>query len=192
MELRADVVEHCKAAVANWQEASANGQLVDNIHVLHGNALHIDISRGEACFGFDRIYIGAAIRLGQLHQFAELLKPGGILVGPVEDELVKIVRVETDSSEEPTFCKSVLSEVNFSPLLSRPNLSTTLPSRVWEPSSHQLYPQSSRACSKALMLCAQSGFLQEETSTAPKINLAALLPQALWLEILSYAHRDCK
>lgn len=47
-----------------------------------GNGLEIDATKGECQFGFDRIYVGAAVQRSYLNKFAELLRPGGILVAP--------------------------------------------------------------------------------------------------------------
>mmetsp|Transcript_27675 Transcript_27675/g.40864 ORF Transcript_27675/g.40864 Transcript_27675/m.40864 type:complete len:573 (+) Transcript_27675:772-2490(+) len=64
-----------------------------HLEIVHGNALHISSSKGESVVGFDRIYIGAALDSVDLHKLTALLSPGGILVGPVEDELIKVTRV---------------------------------------------------------------------------------------------------
>lgn len=190
VELFNDVVEHSKQSICTWQWACSGHDHVSNIHIVHGNALQIVCTRGEASFGFDRIYIGAAIRFSQLQRFVSLLKPGGILVGPVEDELIKITRSGTVQPEGLEFTKEILAEVNFAPLLCHPSKPTTLPSRVWEPSNHKLYPLSFRTCSKTLLLCCHAR--SESTDAGNNVNAASMLPQALWLEILSYVHRDCK
>ena len=53
-----------------------------NIEIYRGNALNLNLEKGECGLGFDRIYIGAAIEKSHLPRFKQLLKPGGVLVGP--------------------------------------------------------------------------------------------------------------
>ena len=147
--------------------------------------------------GFDRIYIGAAIEDYQLPMFKGLLKPGGILIGPVDGELLKIVRLETSGdgpgTEARAFSQAVLSPVRFAPLLSHPRIATVIPARVWSPSLHQFYPDSFRDSCKTLLLCSRSDYIQEvQPQPRENVNTASMLPRAVWLEILSYTHRDCK
>ena len=61
-----------------------------HIIVVKGNGLNITKTRGEGVVGFDRIYIGAAVDRDDLESITKLLTPGGILVGPVDDDLVCI------------------------------------------------------------------------------------------------------
>jgi protein-L-isoaspartate O-methyltransferase len=83
IEVHDDVIEHAKAAITRWKEASSTpAQNICNIDILHGNALELDTDKGECALGFDRIYVGAAIDKEDLSKFTKLLKPGGILVGP--------------------------------------------------------------------------------------------------------------
>jgi hypothetical protein len=147
--------------------------------------------------GFDRIYIGAAIELYQLAMFKKLLKPGGILVGPIDGELMKIVRLQTSCDrsgvEAQEYSQEVLSPVRFAPLVSHPRIETVIPARVWAPSLHQFYPDSFRGSCKTLLLCSHSDYIQVvQPQPREKVNAASMLPRAVWLEILSYTHRDCK
>ena len=130
----------------------------------------------------------------------------------VEAELVKIVRVghrtnridtsssarmEVDDSSKlsPTeFSQQVLSDVRFAPLLETPRISTVLPSKVWDPSVHHNYPDSFRDSCREILLCSHAPHVQGPPPVQPKqtVNAACLLPRVLWMEILSYTHRDCK
>jgi protein-L-isoaspartate(D-aspartate) O-methyltransferase len=56
-----------------------------------GNALSLD-SRTSPASRYDRIYVAAQGERKELERLRGLLKPGGILVGPFEDELVKVSR----------------------------------------------------------------------------------------------------
>jgi protein-L-isoaspartate O-methyltransferase len=58
-----------------------------------GNIFSLDTQQGECCIGFDRIYIGAAVSQRELPVLAELLKPGGILVGPGTWHAVSFFRI---------------------------------------------------------------------------------------------------
>jgi hypothetical protein len=155
------------------------------------------VEAGECGLGFDRIYIGAAIEIYQLPMFKGLLKPGGILIGPVDGELMKIVRLQTSAdspgTEARAFSQAVLSPVRFAPLISHPRIETVIPARVWAPSLHQFYPDNFRDSCKTLLLCSRSDYAQEvQPQPREKVNTASMLPRAVWLEILSYTHRDCK
>lgn len=139
IEIHEDVVQHCKESIASWKIAYPPARRIHHIDIIRGNALEVDTEKGECALGFDRIYIGAAIEKHQLQQFKKLLKPGGILVGPgkfsisqqissllgvyltdlmlvhtVEDELVKVVRIQIPANEamkrvENLFNKSFLA-----------------------------------------------------------------------------------
>jgi protein-L-isoaspartate O-methyltransferase len=82
VEIHEDVVEHAKNAVNAWKEAYPPGRKIQNIEFFHGNALEMNTDEGECAFGFDRIYIGAAVETTHLNIFKKVLKPGGILIGP--------------------------------------------------------------------------------------------------------------
>ncbi|CAL8105333.1 unnamed protein product [Calicophoron daubneyi] len=63
---------------------------------------------------YDRIYVGAAVQnRAQLWSILRLLRVGGILVAPVQDELVKITRLSADRISGVN-----LLSVSFAPLLS--------------------------------------------------------------------------
>jgi protein-L-isoaspartate O-methyltransferase len=222
IEIHEDVVQHCKESIASWKQAYPPARSIHHIDIIRGNALEVDTDKGECALGFDRIYIGAAIEKHQLPRFQKLLKPGGILVGPgtysisqplssllgahlndlmlvhtVEDELVKVVRIRIPANEahreSREFVQQVLSGVRFSPLVSHPAIKTVIPALIWNPSIHQYYPDSFRMSSKALLLCSHSNYTQPvKPQPQEQTNVASMVPRALWMEILSYTHRDCK
>eukprot|EP00956_Cyclotella_meneghiniana_P045566 scaffold374518_cov63-Cyclotella_meneghiniana.AAC.1 len=89
------------------------------IQVVQGNGLNIQKEKGESVVGFDRIYIGAAVDKADFDNIVGLLSPGGILVGPVDDELVKVVRVGKISFEiEEDMAGSRMNEEFTSQILS--------------------------------------------------------------------------
>lgn len=197
IEIHDDAIEHCNEAIASWKESCPAAQKIDHIDIIHGNALELDVDVGECALGFDRIYIGAAIEVYQLPMFKNLLKPGGILVGPVDGELMKVVRLQTPADalgmETRDFTEELLSPVRFAPLVSQPKIETVIPARIWTPSLHQYYPDSFRDSCKAVLLCSHANYTQPvKPEPKEKVNTACMLPRALWLEILSYTHRDCK
>ena len=81
VEVSAETIAHARESLQHWQEANPHLE-IPNLEIIHGNALNIDLDQGEARVGFDRIYLGAAISRQGLHRVAQLLRPGGILVGP--------------------------------------------------------------------------------------------------------------
>jgi len=207
VEIHKDAVDHSKASIEKW--TNATGKLAKDlpqIEILHGNGLHISSTSGESIVGFDRIYIGAAVGGSDLPSLTKLLRPGGILVGPVNDELVKVIRIGSsdskkgvdrmDTTEEYTsddFAQQVLSSVRFSPLLLTPKVDVIIPSRIWQPDMHKFYPDSFRKACKEIMLCSHSDFVQPLPPVPEKkncTNLAAMLPQVIWMEILSYTSRS--
>lgn len=195
MEVHQDVIRHSEAAIAAWKRAYPEGRKIQHIHIIHGNALELQADKGECALGFDRIYIGAAIETENLALFKKLLKPGGILVGPVDDELVKVVRsqrpVPNDADE---FSVQVISAVRFAPLIARPAMKTVIPAPVWSPEEHMFYPDSFRVACKQVLLCSNAKRDQPTKPQPPpkNVNAASMLPRALWMEVLSYTHRDCK
>jgi hypothetical protein len=119
----------------------------------------------------------------------------------VDDELVKVVRLPASSSSASAaplsaseqFSQQVLSGVRFAPLIHRPLLKTVIPSRVWSPAVHQYYPDSFRKSCKELLLCSHASYDQPVVPQPSKaVNLASLLPTGVWMEIMSYTHRNCK
>ena len=110
------------------------------------------------------------------------------------DELIKVVkshRFSPDSDQK--YITTVISGVRFAPLLSSPNILTIIPARVWSPSSHHLYPNSFRGACRELLLCSNSSKKQPvQVKPVEKVNVASILPRALWVEVLSFTNRDCK
>ena len=180
--------------------------IVYNI-VIKGNGLNIMKTRGEGVVGFDRIYIGAAVDRDDLENITKLLTPGGILVGPVDDDLVKVTRVgvvskdlEDDTENEDSslaglneeFTSQILSGVRFAPLTTSSAV-TVIPANVWNPSSH--VSAEFKQASMQLLMCASSQLVQplpRVPTEVERTNVASMLPKTLWLEVLSYTHRNCK
>lgn len=221
VELHTDVVQHCKASIAKWKSNTVEEKneisifhFMDNtadIQIIKGNGLNILKDVGESVVGFDRIYIGAAVDKEDLANITKLLSPGGILVGPADDELVKVVRVgnisleleddhnvgtETDNSSltglNEEFTSQILSGVRFAPLVMSPIVKTIIPATVWNPSDQRGYPTEFKCASMQLLMCSNSEVIQplpRVPSREERFNVAAILPKYLWLEVLSYTHR---
>ena len=112
----------------------------------------------------------------------------------VGDELVKIVRSKIENPDGiEQFDTRVISGVRFAPLLSEPSIQTVIPACVWDPSNHTIYPDSFRGACNQLLLCSNAS-RNQPVKVVPrnKVNAASMLPRALWVEILSFTHRNCK
>lgn len=192
VEIHEDVLSHSREAIAAWKKDQSRSEEISNIDLIQGNALELNTNTGECALGFDRIYIGAAIQRYSLAMFKKMLKPGGVLVGPVGDELLKIIRSQCETSEEnQQFTTRVISGVRFAPLLVDPSIPTVIPARVWDPSSHGLYPDTFRGACNQLLLCSNASRDQPvKVIERNKVNAASMLPRALWVEILSFTHRN--
>jgi len=213
VELHDDVIEHCKASIARWKPNTVEERdencvfhFLDDtpdIQIIKGNGLNISNAKGEGGVGFDRIYVGAAVSKADLSNITKLLSPGGILVGPVDDDFVKVVRVgaiyrEMESGDEDSsvtelneYSSQILSGVRFAPLQVRPVMTTVIPSNVWSPSMQRGYPSEFKLATRQLLLCLNSQLVQPlpVPRQEERFNVAAMLPKTIWLEILSYTHR---
>jgi len=245
VEVHEDVVEHSRASIEKWKNVRekqitggkrlsptsaqaikrAINDAAPHIEIIHGNGLQISASSGESVVGFDRIYIGAAVERENLPKITKLLSPGGVLVGPVDDELVKVVRIgrraDGESSQSMNdvddnigsnqammagnelfdidhrwnsgeFTTQVLSGVRFAPLVAGPVTKTIIPARVWDPSTHRHFPEAFHKASMEVFMCCNSLYTQplpRPKKPEERINLAAMLPRVLWMEILSFTHR---
>lgn len=153
VEIHDEVVEHCHSSIKNWKKhkqdlasnknktCSSTALLSENnsiphIEIFHGNGLQMEGHSGEALVGFDRIYAGAAVESKDISKIKNLLSPGGILVAPVDDELVKIVRLGSISRDKLNkkpdrneFTQQTISGVRFAPFLQHPMIRTLIPSR---------------------------------------------------------------
>jgi hypothetical protein len=115
----------------------------------------------------------------------------------VDDELVKVVRVQRPAGSSPDdeqdFTQHVLSGVRFAAFLHHPVTETIIPSRIWNPSIHQYYPDSFQDACQELLMCSNANYVQVvKPQPTDRYNFASMLPRVVWLEILSYTHRDCK
>lgn len=142
------------------------------ITVTNGNCFDIDINWSINHCMYDRIYIGAACPNEKLSLFKHLLRQGGMLVAPV-DETCELIRIKREIGD--IFVETVLSAVRFAPLISSVEESyhktVLLPKILYQAHNIGHYPESYRACAKALLF----GRFQYMR-----------FPGHLWNEILSY------
>uniref|UniRef100_A0A7S1FZ34 Protein-L-isoaspartate(D-aspartate) O-methyltransferase n=1 Tax=Corethron hystrix TaxID=216773 RepID=A0A7S1FZ34_9STRA len=199
VELQEDIIRHCKSSIDKWYESRSKnepGAALPNIEIIHGNGLNIDDTKGQSINGFDRIYVGASINSSELVNLTKLLSRGGILVGPVDDELIKITRIppvtcdrsSVGSNMSDKFLKLVISGVRFAPALKYPVMQTVIPSKIWSQSNHIVFPPKFQNSVIAVLLSANAKNIQKKGSSTA-INLAATLPKVIWLEIIAFAHR---
>lgn len=112
------------------------------------------------------------------------------------DQLVKVTRIRRSSNDgehAADFTQEVLSGVRFKSLLEVSSTKTIIPSRLWSPAVHKSYPEAFRIASKELLLCSHAPYVQTlplQQRPKQKVNVAAVLPRAIWLEILSYTHHN--
>jgi hypothetical protein len=166
------------------------------MHFIYGSGLCIQHDIGECLFGFDRIYAGAALNSEQLKTIRQLLCPGGILVAPVEDNLLKVVRTKTTSTLQTNlatendfeFDAQIVSGVIFAPMQEK-QLKTTIPAIQWNIFNHYYFPETFNKATKTILLCRNANFFQKPESY---VNVAATIPKEVWLHILSFANRRCK
>ena len=114
-----------------------------------------------------------------------------------DDEMVKIFRLRKTEGNDgdvdsDDFSQQLISGVRFAPLLTYPRMPTIIHATVWEPALHQSYPDSFQKASKTILMCGGSDPIQPEPKPRDRRNVAAMLPPAIWMEILSFTHRHCK
>lgn len=193
VEIHKEAVQHSLNSIKQYRIANDDifsKQTNNHMKIIHGNGLHISTEFGECRHGFDRIYIGAAVSKEDFLHFEKLLALGGILVGPVEDELVKVIRINKSSpfSEEKDFLIEVISDVCFSPLTKFPKIPTNIP--ICD--SYHTLPSSYQKSSLAVFLCSNANYYQHghsENNKNVSVNLATTLPKDVWIHIFTFTHR---
>ncbi len=82
------------------------------------------------------------------------------------------------------FVTEVISGVRFTGMIdSKSSAPLIIPHRIWEPALHSYYSETFRTACRTVLLCANA-------DPSRHVDAPALLPRALWLEVLSYTHRD--
>lgn len=192
VEIDEDVIEHCRDSIDNWlsQRPKCRPISTSLLNIFLGNGLDISSESGEGFHGFDRVYVGGGIDRSQLTSIELLLCSGGILVAPVDDELVKVTRSSSGAVDGNEFKRDVISNVGFAPLKKQPNARIVIPALTWEPVKMKSYPLSFRKSAITLLMCSNSQtiqpFLQEERH---RINVSSKLPREVWVYILSFMPR---
>ncbi|MGH0131286.1 UNVERIFIED_CONTAM: hypothetical protein FKN15_046241 [Acipenser sinensis] len=113
VELHTDVVEYARGKLDDFIK---HGDSFDKFEFCEpnfvvGNCLEIS----SDCHQYDRIYCGAGVQKDHENYMKILLKVGGILVMPIEDQLTQIMRTGQSAWES----KNILA-VSFAPLV-QPN-----------------------------------------------------------------------
>ena len=128
----------------------------------------------------------------------------------VDDELLQLTRVRNSTSViadlprsvrgappvlSQDFNEHVVADVRFASLVHTSSSPTVIPSRIWGPSLHKHYPETFRNSCREIFLCSQASAYQPPPAVPLVkkecfINVAAQLPKSIWMEILSYTHRD--
>uniref|UniRef100_A0A7S3V953 Protein-L-isoaspartate(D-aspartate) O-methyltransferase n=1 Tax=Chaetoceros debilis TaxID=122233 RepID=A0A7S3V953_9STRA len=198
VELHDDVLQHSKAAINAWKDAREDTSNDPPFDFFHGNGFHISSQEGESRVGYDRIYVGAQISI-ELEKIKKLLAPGGILVAPVNESLMKVIRMDVekmstnDSSLSPLtlsteYVSNEITGVHFAPLQRRPKIDIVIPAKKWSPSLHSSYPQSFQDSVKEILLCSRTPYNVPEKRVP--VNMSATLPRDIWVHIFSFANRN--
>ena len=112
----------------------------------------------------------------------------------VDDELVKVVRSLTLPANNQEFEEHIISAVRFTAMTKHPALETVIPCRVWNSSIHRYYPDNFRLATKEILMCSNARYDQhvkpEPSKARVQVNISAMLPRVLWMEIMTYTHRD--
>jgi hypothetical protein len=123
----------------------------------------------------------------------------------VGDELVKVTRLSRSETltldissaantfrlrppllNNSDFVTDIISGVRFTGMIDPTPSSRApiiIPHRIWEPALHSYYSETFRTACRTVLLCANA-----DPSRHPYAE--ASLPRALWLEVLTYTHRD--
>lgn len=175
IEYHKDVYDHSKKCIEAFTKniESKKHRKFAYIEVCHGNIFDV---KAEECIRYDRIYIGAQCPPSERHRVSALLTIGGILVGPIGDELLKVIRVN-----EEEFTQVSLACVRFAPLVRSISSSPepiVLPRMVWTPDLHEKYPDTFKQSVRTILL------ITTHTNAPP-----SRLVHSLWVEILSFTNR---
>ena len=178
VELNADVIEHAKRAMYVWKRERAHDIVTPEIKFFHGNGFNIK-NQGESRLGYDRIYVGGSIDRFQLPLIENLLAPGGVLVAPVEDSLVKVRRSRIEGTHY-----EIITSVYFAQLAENPKFEVLIPSTIWDPALHNTFPCDFQESIWVLLLCTNS--------PSPSVNIAASIPKDIWLYIFRFMNKNCE
>ncbi|XP_076826427.1 protein-L-isoaspartate O-methyltransferase domain-containing protein 1 [Brachyhypopomus gauderio] len=123
VELHKDVVEYAKERLEDFIKNSDSFDKFEfcEPHFVVGNCLEI----ASDCHQYDRIYCGAGVQKDHENYMKVLLKVGGILVMPIEDQLTQITRTGQSSWES----KNILA-VSFAPLVQQSRADNSKPEGV--------------------------------------------------------------
>ncbi|XP_029561056.1 protein-L-isoaspartate O-methyltransferase domain-containing protein 1 isoform X1 [Salmo trutta] len=123
VELHTDVVEYAKEKLDDFIKNSDSFDKFDFCEPIFvvGNCLEISSDSHQ----YDRIYCGAGVQKDHENYMKILLKVGGILVMPIEDQLIQITRTGQCSWES----KNILA-VSFAPLVQKNRAEGSKPDAV--------------------------------------------------------------
>ncbi len=176
-------------AAAEAEEAEEEGLMCESTYVV-GDVFLLEEKQNLT---FDRIYVGAAAPPLRKTYFTQLLRPGGVLVAPFGDELIKITR--RPNNELST---SVLARVAFAPLILPPKseLATLkpiiLPEPVFDPSLHQPWYSDSfhKSVDSLLMLQRRPVKTGGQIARLPRSVLLSIVESVLFCVGLSSVHQS--
>lgn len=126
IEIHEDVVQYATKKLEEFKKYSA---ALDEYEFcpprfIHGNCLCLNSEFPQ----YDRVYCGAACPLNHVNYMKNLIKVGGILVMPLNDQLLKIKR-----TSETTWEEQFLLSVSFATLIAPPGDAEFLKMLNFEP-----------------------------------------------------------
>lgn len=182
IDIRQELVDFANEAFHKWSQKDSQRSHVAKSTFINCDGFTIHPFRN---IQYDRIYIGAGIAEYSQYYFEKLLNFGGILIAPIGGSLSKVVK-----SADGTITKTVISRVNFAPLLGQfvedeceTRCVNVLTPMIWAPIEriHSKYTHSFKKAALVLLI------LQNRDKTR---SLFAHLPVVLVHQIIAFCSRD--
>jgi len=178
VERDADVVEHANRSTQKFVREYPNPDALGSVYFAQGDAYSLNEADNMK---YDRIYVAAGAREEDILQFRALLSVNGIMIGPFDDVLVKVTRVDEQEFQTENLC-----DVGFASLIHEPppDLVTRvrLPIPLWTPESRLRFCGQFNSAATSLLILQRRQF--------PEGGVFAALPLSVLLVILSMCSRD--
>jgi len=175
-DINADVINFAREILDKVSLSLNSGEPL-NIEFVEGNGLCIEANKMR----YDRIYVGFGCRKDtgpEKYKLQNLLEIGGLMVGPFDDELLRIERIS-----ETEFHQQRIAYVCFAPVQLPDEQEMmkiiSFPRAGWTPEIHRSYP---RAFQEAVLTVLLSSRRQSDVTS--------LLPAQLWIEVFRFLRRD--
>ena len=141
-----------------------------------GDAFQIDARRN---IKYDKIYVAGGCTDDDQLQFLELLKPGGVLVGPFGSSFLKMKKNHVGEVETESLCSVVFQPLEKPAAAGDAGPMIVLQPFVFSPDAFEDAPKRFREAANALMVLSRA-----------KGELPGKLPTAIWLLVLQMCSGD--